>query len=206
MAVPAAAQPAVIVSVRIAPPLLPVYVQPPIPEAGYMWTPGYWAYGTVGYFWVPGTWVQPPIVGVLWTPPYWGWSNGVYAFNQGYWGPHVGFYGGVNYGYGYGGSGYDGGHWNGGSFAYNRSANNFGSVAVQNGLKAEPTAEQRLADNETHTAPTGEQVRHILAAATNPAFAMSHNDAHPAIAATHASGIRECRRGASSGGQHPMIG
>ena len=26
--------------------------------------------------------------------------------NAGYWGPHVGFYGGINYGYGYGGVGY----------------------------------------------------------------------------------------------------
>ncbi len=75
--VPAAAQPAIIVSVQIAPPLLPVYAQPPIPEVGYLWTPGYWAYGQAGYYWVPGTWVQPPIAGVLWTPPYWGWSNGV---------------------------------------------------------------------------------------------------------------------------------
>ena len=51
---------------------------------------------------------------------------------HGYWGPHVGFYGGVNYGYGYGGSGYDGGRWNGDNFAYNRSANNFGAVSVPN--------------------------------------------------------------------------
>jgi len=104
---PAHAQVALGVSIQIAPPLLPVYVQPPIPEVGYMWTPGYWAYGTVGYYWVPGTWIQPPSVGVLWTPPYWGWVGGAYVFNSGYWGPHVGFYGGVNYGFGYGGSGYE---------------------------------------------------------------------------------------------------
>ena len=205
MSAPAAAQPAIIVSVQIAPPMLPVYVQPPMPEVGYMWTPGYWAYASEGYYWVPGTWVQPPMVGVLWTPPYWGWSNGVYAFNQGYWAPHVGFYGGVNYGYGYGGSGYDGGRWNGSSFAYNQSANNFGSVRVQNtyqqtlivnnhtnvsyvggenGIKAEPTAEERAVDNDKHTPPTAEQSRHIEAAAANPAFAASRNNGHPAIAAT----------------------
>ena len=105
---PAAAQVACGISAQTAPPALPDYVQPPIPQVGFMWTPGYWGYAQTGYYWVPGTWVQPPAVGVLWTPPYWGWSNGVYAFNQGYWGPHVGFYGGVNYGYGYGGNGYDG--------------------------------------------------------------------------------------------------
>ena len=33
------------VSITIAPPVLPVYVQPAIPAPGYIWTPGYWAYG-----------------------------------------------------------------------------------------------------------------------------------------------------------------
>lgn len=44
----------VFVSVNFAPPVLPVYVQPPLPAAGYIWTPGYWAYGAAGYYWVPG--------------------------------------------------------------------------------------------------------------------------------------------------------
>src|SRR5580658_2697686 len=194
---PASAQVVLGVSIQIAPPLLPVYVQPPMPEVGYMWTPGYWAYGTVGYYWVPGTWIQPPIVGVLWTPPYWGWNNGAYVFYDGYWGPQVGFYGGVNYGFGYGGNGYDGGRWNGGNFAYNRSANNFGSVNVSNtyrqnltvsnrtnvsyvggtgGITAAPTAEQRAAANEQHIPATAAQTSHITAAAANPAFAASHNN------------------------------
>ena len=100
--------------------------QPEIPAPGYIWTPGYWAYGPDGYFWVPGTWVEPPSVGLLWTPGYWGWHDGSYGWNAGYWGPHIGFYGGVNYGYGYGGVGYEGGRWNNGVFAYNRTVNNFG--------------------------------------------------------------------------------
>ena len=74
------------VSVVIAPPALPVYVQPVAPDAGYLWTPGYWAYGGEGYFWVPGTWVQPPTVGLLWTPGYWGWGGNAFAWNGGYWG------------------------------------------------------------------------------------------------------------------------
>ena len=49
--------------------------------------------------------MMAPAVGLLWTP--------------GYWGPQVGFYGGVNYGYGYGGVGFGGGRWNGGNFNYN---------------------------------------------------------------------------------------
>lgn len=202
---PARAQAVLGVSIQIAPPLLPVYVQPPMPDIGYVWTPGYWAYGQVGYYWVPGTWIQPPMIGVLWTPPYWGWVDGAYLFHAGYWGPHVGFYGGVNYGYGYGGNGYDGGRWDGDHFAYNRSANNFGSVHVQNayqqslavanrtnvsyaggtnGTKAEPTPAERSAETERHTPATAEQSRHIAAAAGDPALAASHNNGHPTIAAT----------------------
>src|SRR5262249_10457129 len=33
------------VSIGIAPPVLPVYDQPLCPGPGYIWTPGYWAYG-----------------------------------------------------------------------------------------------------------------------------------------------------------------
>ena len=60
------------VSVNIEPPVLPVYVQPPLPAPGYIWTPGYWAWDGSDYYWVPGTWVQPPQSGLLWTPGYWG--------------------------------------------------------------------------------------------------------------------------------------
>src|SRR5277367_6577561 len=77
----------VFVSVRIGPPALPIYVQPPCPTPGYLWSPGYWGFG-----------------------------GGIYAWHGGYWGPHVGFYGGVNYGFGYGGFGFVGGGWAGGVF------------------------------------------------------------------------------------------
>lgn len=97
-------QVAVGVSVRIGPPALPVYAQPICPGPGYVWTPGYWAWDDGdGYYWVPGTWVVAP-VGMLWTPGYWGWGGGVYLWHPGYWGPHVGFYGGINYGFGYPGT------------------------------------------------------------------------------------------------------
>jgi hypothetical protein len=52
------------------------------------------------------TWVQPPSVGLLWTPGYWGWRDGIYVWSAGYWEPHIGFYGGVDYGFGYGGEFY----------------------------------------------------------------------------------------------------
>ena len=44
------------VSITIAPPALVSYDQPPCPQDGYLWTPGYWASGDDGYYWVPGAW------------------------------------------------------------------------------------------------------------------------------------------------------
>ena len=108
LAMPASSSAQVLVSITTAPPELPVYEQPICTGEGYIWTPGYWAYGPEGYFWVPGTWVLVPEPGLLWTPGYWVWSDGLYVWHAGYWGPQVGFYGGVNYGYGYSGTGYQG--------------------------------------------------------------------------------------------------
>ncbi|MGH9583134.1 MAG: YXWGXW repeat-containing protein, partial [Bryobacteraceae bacterium] len=118
-AVPARSSAGIAISIHIAPPVLPVYVQPVCPAEGYIWTPGYWAWGPGGYYWVPGVWVQPPEVGLLWTPGYWGFARGIYVWRTGYWGPHVGFYGGVHYGFGYTGVGFVGGYWSGGVFRYN---------------------------------------------------------------------------------------
>lgn len=189
------------------PPPLPVYAQPPIPEEGYLWTPGYWAWGPGGYYWVPGTWVQPPQYGVLWTPGYWAFAGGVYAFHAGYWGPHVGFYGGVNYGYGYGGAGYAGGRWQGDHFAYNSAVNNVNVTVVHNtynqtvvnntvnvshtsynggpsGIAATPTPQEKMFEQEPHVAPTSVQVQHVQQAAANPALQAHANGGSPAIAAT----------------------
>ena len=114
------------------PPELPEYQQPPIPEPGYIWTPGYWSYASAGYYWVPGVWVAPPYYGALWTPPYWGFFGGRYGFCHGYWGRYIGFYGGVNYGHGYTGRGYQGGYWHGNDFYYNRNVNNISNVHITN--------------------------------------------------------------------------
>jgi len=115
-----------------APPPLPDYQQPPDPGDGYIWTPGYWNYGSNGYYWVPGAWVQPPYEGALWTPGFWAFVGGRYGFHPGHWGTHIGFYGGVNYGFGYTGLGYEGGYWKGGHFNYNREYNNVNTNVVHN--------------------------------------------------------------------------
>jgi YXWGXW repeat-containing protein len=193
---------AVGVAINIAPPVLPVVAQPPCPVAGYIWTPGYWGWGGGGYYWVPGVWVAPPAVGLLWTPPWWGWNNGVYVFNEGYWGPTVGFYGGINYGYGYFGSGYWGGHWEGDSFRYNTAVTRVNTNVVHNtyvdqsvnrqvntsraafngpnGVKAEPTAEQRAAGENARKMPaTSEQRARQEAAARDRNLQASVNKGQP---------------------------
>jgi hypothetical protein len=201
------AQISVGVAVHIGPPALPVYVQPVCPGAGYIWTPGYWAYGEDGYYWVPGTWVIAPTVGYLWTPGYWGWGGGGYFWHAGYWGPHVGFYGGINYGFGYGGVGFVGGRWNGGVFAYNTAVTNVNTTVIHNtyinktvvnnttvnnvsynggtgGVTAQPSAAERAAESEHHVAPTTLQTQHEHAASSNHALLASVNHGKPAIAAT----------------------
>jgi hypothetical protein len=198
---PAVSEAGVIVSITVAPPILPVYVQPVCPEVGFLWTPGYWAYGDAGYFWVPGVWMRPPSVGLLWTPGYWGWHGGIYAWNGGYWGPHVGFYGGVNYGFGYGGIGFAGGRWEGGRFAYNSAVMNVGAgfhsyhenVVVNNvhtsfnggagGIRAEPSAAERSAMGEHHVGPTAAQNSHHEMAGHDRGNLASVNHGRPANAA-----------------------
>jgi hypothetical protein len=194
------------VSVNIAPPALPVYVQPAIPAPGYLWTPGYWAWAPTGYYWVPGTWVMPPSAGVLWTPGYWGWANGAYLWHAGYWGPHIGFYGGVNYGYGYGGVGYEGGYWHGKQFLYNTTVNNVRSINVTNvytrtvvnnttvtrvsynggsgGVVARPSPAELSAAHERHVAFTSEQRAHESMARGDESLRASVNGGHPRIGAT----------------------
>src|SRR5580700_1000906 len=122
------------VAIMFGPPPIPVYDQPICPGDGYLWTPGYWAYDyDIGdYYWVPGTWVLAPEVGFLWTPGYWGWGGEAFIFHEGYWGPVVGFYGGIVYGFGYFGRGYEGGRWEHGQFYYNRSVNNVNITNIHN--------------------------------------------------------------------------
>ncbi|MGC2398271.1 MAG: YXWGXW repeat-containing protein [Acidobacteriaceae bacterium] len=200
--VPASAFAGVFVSINIAPPILPVYAQPVCPGDGYLWTPGYWAYGPAGYFWVPGTWVLAPRPGLLWTPGYWGFGGGAYLWHAGYWGPHVGFYGGVNYGFGYGGVGFIGGRWDGGHFFYNSAVLHVNTTVVRNvyvdrtvihnttvinrtsfngagGINARPNAQESAAMHDSHFQPTAEQTSHEHFASTNHANFASENGGRP---------------------------
>ena len=133
-AAPAQINIGVSVNVGFPPPPLPIYAQPVIPAYGYIWVPGYWAWddSIADYYWIPGTWVQPPRSASCGPPPGGDFNNGRYGFNPGYWGPQVGFYGGINYGYGYGGNGYQGGRWQGNNFYYNNTVNNITNVRITN--------------------------------------------------------------------------
>jgi hypothetical protein len=202
------AQVGVEISVNVPPPELPIYDQPPIPGDGYLWTPGYWAWSDddQDYYWVPGTWVLAPQPGFLWTPGYWVFRGGVFFWNIGYWGPQVGFYGGVNYGHGYGGRGYEGGYWQGNRLYYNRSVTNISNTNITNvynktvvnnvtvnrvsynggtgGLRAEPTAAETAAAHERHLQALPAQQQHMQAARSNPALRASANHGNPPVAAT----------------------
>ncbi len=226
---PGRAQVATSISVNVAPPPLPVYSEPPLPADGYIFTPGYWAWGPSGFYWVPGTWVLPPSLGLLWTPGFWALVDGAYLWHPGYWGPHVGFYGGINYGFGYFGKGYEGGYWEHDHFFYNSAIHNFGSVHVANvyrrtvpndrgaglsfvggphGTAARPAPEEDAASREPHAPPSDLQSRHESAArGLHPALA-SVNRGQPPVAATPkpatftGRGIVSARR-AGPGAAHP---
>src|SRR6266853_6966443 len=199
LAIPAQskAQAAVGISVQFGPPVLPVYAQPFCPGPGYIWTPGYWAYGPDGYFWVPGTWAYPPEVGLLWTPGYWAFEDDLYVWSPGYWGPEVGFYGGINYGFGYTGVGFFGGYWRGGNYYYNRAVTNVDVTVVHNtynttvinnntnnhvsynggpgGMSAQPTSTEMAAARQHHVQMTSTQAQRQQAASTNRELRASVN-------------------------------
>ncbi len=184
------------------PPPLPVYTQPPAPGDGYMWVPGYWSLNRLGYFWVPGAWVLAPYTGALWTPGYWGFVDGIYLWHGGYWGPHIGFYGGVNYGFGYIGIGFVGGYWDHDRFFYNRAVTNVNVTRVTNvynhtvvvnnidnrriSYNGGPAGIQRQADprevaarNEQHRPPTDVQRGFARQAGGNRAQFFDHNQGRP---------------------------
>jgi hypothetical protein len=196
----------VAISVGFGPPAIPVYEQPICPGDGYLWTPGYWAYDDAdGYYWVPGTWVLAPEPGFLWTPGWWGWGGSAFLWHGGYWGPHVGFYGGINYGFGYFGNGFEGGRWENNHFFYNTAVvhvnetiihNTYRTTIIENnrsrvafnggegGLNARASAEEERYASERHVGPVAAQEQHRDAARGNPQLRATANQGRPPIAAT----------------------
>jgi len=204
-AVSAASSAQVLISVNFGPPALPVYEQPPCPGEDYIWTPGYWAWSPAGYYWVPGTWVLAPDPGLLWTPGYWAFENSLYYWHPGYWGPTVGYYGGIDYGFGYPGTGYYGGYWRDRHFFYNQAVSNVNAGRIHyvyrtavpevraatrvsfngpGGTNARPTPQQEATARERHVAATSVQMQNEWAASTNRQLLAKVNEGRPPVAAT----------------------
>jgi DNA segregation ATPase FtsK/SpoIIIE-like protein len=203
--IPASMHAQIVISVGFAPPELPVYEQPICPEPNLMWMPGYWAWGGEDYYWVPGAWVEAPYAGALWTPDYWDWSGGRYRFHRGYWGRHVGYYGGVNYGFGYEGIGFTGGQWRGREFAYNTAVMRVNQNVIHTtyvdrtiverntivnnnrvaysggpgGIQHAATPQERAAGHEQHAAPTRFQTQHVEAAKVDKSSYAKANGGRP---------------------------
>lgn len=193
------------------PPPLPVYEQPEAPYPNSIWTPGYWGYSPQGYFWVPGAWVQAPYTGALWTPGYWGFLGNLFRFHSGFWAPHIGFYGGIDYGFGYGGTGYQGGYWNGDNFFYNRACNRINTAMIGNvyqrnvvidnttlnntvinrvsynggtgGIQLRPRPAEIAVLHEPRIPPMRAQMLHQQQAAQNPRQLYAENHGRPVIVA-----------------------
>jgi hypothetical protein len=167
-----------------------------------LWAPGYWAYDSSisDYYWVDGEWILAPEEGLLWTPGYWSWRDGGFFFNDGYWGPEVGFYGGINYGFGYFGEGYGGGRWDHGHFFYNRSVNhidltinhNVYNTVIENhndnrvsfnggsgGIVVRATMQQEAVARQRHIPPVVAQTEHMQTARANPELRASANHSNP---------------------------
>ncbi len=161
--------------------------------------------------------MRPPRAGILWTPGYWSFAGGLYVFHPGYWGPHVGYYGGINYGFGYAGVGFTGGRWAGNAFLYNRAVSNVDSHIVHNtysetpagntavskvsynggpgGITAAPTAQDRAAASEPHIPATPLQQRYVQQAAGRPTLARGSRIRRSSMHATPALRIlSESRR------------
>jgi hypothetical protein len=126
-------------------------------------------------------------------------------FYDGYWGPQVGFYGGIDYGFGYFGHGFEGGRWDNGHFFYNRAVSNVNVNIIHNvyetrvnetnvthvsynggegGIAARPTPEQEAAAHDRHIPAVAAQSQHEQQARGNPQQRASENRGKPAIAAT----------------------
>lgn len=200
----ARAQFSISIRVGFAPPPMVVYEQPICPEPNLMWTPGYWGYDNDGgYYWVPGAWVAAPYYGALWTPGYWGFFGSRYRFYRGYWGLHIGFYGGIPYGFGYTGYGYHGGYWRGNNFYYNRSVNRINVTRITNvynrtvvfnnhtrvaynggrgGIQVRPRPAELVAMRGPKTRPMTAQLQNQRQAAQNRQQFYNQNKGRPAMA------------------------
>jgi hypothetical protein len=118
----------------------------------------------------------------------------------------VGFYGGVDYGFGYDGAGFEGGYWRGRDFFYNRAVMRVGPTFARNvyyhpvgyhsnyrhvsfnggpgGVRARASHEQMAAEHEHHFAFTSGQQRQERMAFADHSLRADYNHGRPPVAAT----------------------
>ena len=127
-----------------------------------------------------------------------------------YWAPRIGFYGGIDYGFGYFGVGFVGGYWRDRDFYYNRSVTNVTNVNITNvynseinnrvvdsrasynggdGVRARPTPIELAAAREPHRGFTALQRLQAQTARTVPGLLASVNHGRPNVAATARPGM-----------------
>jgi hypothetical protein len=138
----------------------------------------------------------------LWTPPYWEFAGGGYHWHHGYWGLHIGFYGGINYGFGYVGRGFYGGYWNSGAFVYNQAVTNVNTTVIRNvynyrvtnytpanrvsfnggarGVQMRPSPQELAVVHDQRMAPVAAQLAQARNFAGNRAQFASANGGRPA--------------------------
>jgi len=147
-----------------------------------------------------------PQPGFVWTPGYWNSDAGGFSFHEGYWGPSVGFYGGIDYGFGYSGLGYQGGHWDSGHFDYNTALSRVDTSVVRHvyNLRADgpvsrvsynggvggihvtvpDDADPDISIPDAHFGPVAAQTQHMFAARNDPQQRYSANHGTPPVTAT----------------------
>jgi hypothetical protein len=130
------------------------------------------------------------------------------VFHEGFWAGEVGFYGGINYGFGYFGAGFAGGRWEGGRFLYNIAVLNVDTTIIhdtyidrtvivndtainrvsynggEGGVRARPTPQEERVAQLRHVPPVAAQLQHTQAARANPVMRASQNKGKPPVAAT----------------------
>jgi hypothetical protein len=125
-------------------------------------------------------------------------------FNEGYWGMSVGFYGGIDYGFGYFGRGYEGGRWDQGHFFYNTSVNRLDANVIRyvyntrvdervnrvsfnggnGGVDARATSAEEAAARGRRIGPVSAQTQHAWSAHNDPQQRLSANHGAPPATAT----------------------
>jgi hypothetical protein len=116
----------------------------------------------------------------------------------------VGFYGGIDYGFGYFGRGYEGGRWENGHFQYNTTLNRVDTNIFHNtyntrvdepvnrigfnggrgGIDARATTQEEAAARGRHVPAVAAQTQHAWAARSDPQQRFAANHGAPPVTAT----------------------